>query len=178
MIMIYFADQSIWNYAYLNRDKYFVRSFMSTISIGSSIDNALIPPENIQEYYLSQDMESFRKQYMAYLDTYYAHLAIMDMMMDVYYNPDLIIITDLNNDFVINIIECIQSYIYMRYGYRCTVVYDIDDLLHTDVKDGFGPQFYPMFYRDKRWYINETMDPQTIIEHMDEIEDMSNNHKY
>ncbi len=172
--MIYFADQSLWRYVRDNTDKYFYRSFLSTISIGSPIDSDILPPPDIQKFYIEQDMEQFRRSYMGYMNTYGAHMAIMDMMMDNYYNPDVVILTDLQNTFASNVVECITAYIYSRYGYRCTIVYDVDDLVNTKVHDELPAMYYPVFYADKRWYIMETMDPQMIMNNMDDIEDMSN----
>ena len=172
--MIYFADQSIWGYVRTNIDKYFYRSFLSDVSIGSPIDPVILPPAEIQIHYINQDMETFRKLYMEYLNTYDAHIAIMDIMMDNYYNPDVIILVDLNNQFATNVIECIQSYIYHRYGYRCTIVYDIDDLVNTKVRDELPVQYYPIFYGDKNWYINQTIDPRAIMDNINDIEELSN----
>lgn len=175
--MIYFVDQSLYKFAIMNSDKYFIRVFMSTVNPANiyPIHNGLIPTDIVQNYYISGDMESFRKSYMEYLNTYDGRLGIMDIMMDSYYNPDVIIITDLQNDLVMNIIECIISYIFNRYGYRCTIAYDADDVLHTDtIHDSISPSCYGVFYADKDWYIHETMDPNKILSYLDEIEEFSN----
>lgn len=175
--MIYFADQPLYRFATMHSDKYFIRVFMSAVNPSNvyTIYNGLIPPNDVQYCFIIGDMESFRKKYMEYLNSYDGRLGIMDIMMDAYYNSDLIIITDLQNDLVINIVECIIDYIYSRYGYRCAISYDEDDILHTDVRhDYIAPSCYGVFYADKSWYIHETMDPKEILSHLDDIEAFSN----
>lgn len=163
--MIIFAEYNLAKYL-STVSKCTIMNFISPIVIGVSLNN-LIPRNDVtQLFYQSIDSypsssdekvyyrELFRSSYLQYLCEYDPFMCIMDIMVADYLNPDnIIILTDLNNELVSNMVECISQFIYDRWRYTTATIFDIEDYMNIKQSE-IDPKFIGVFNADKEYYLS------------------------
>ena len=81
-------------------------------------------------------------------------MGIMDIMMADYLNADnIVILTDLNNELVSNMVECIAQFIYDRWLYSTAIVYEIEDYYSLKQSE-LDPSMLGVFNADKAYYLS------------------------
>jgi hypothetical protein len=146
-------------------DKYFILNYFSNISIGTNISR-LFPPKYLLDICMPNKLE-FEQMYLQYiLNDKDAFTDFMEIMMANYYNENVTILTDFNNEIVNTTICCIIKLIQQRYGYSCFIINDLNDLL--EAKDSsFSDVGIQVFLKDKEMYIYNTVDPQQLMDNLE-----------
>ena len=182
--MIYFVDYRIDKFIALVIDKfkYSLRTIYAPIGIASNgipIDN-INPPVEIMHYYYTGDMESFRYYYLQYLETYKPLLSLIDLVLGEYYNGDVIVLTDLSNDYCCNILECVSIVINRRYGSNTTMINTVEDMNDclfdsNTSKETRSNACIQRFMNDKEWYYNQTINgkEKELLNSIDDMEEYS-----
>jgi len=184
--MIYFIDYRLDNYIALIVDKfnYSLRTiYAPIIGIGSSrvipIDN-ITPPVEIMHYYTTGDMEGFRYYYLQYLESYKPLLSLIDLVLGEYYNDDVLVLTDLSNDFCCNVLECVALVINRRYGTNSIMINCMEDMNDcifnaNTSKEIKSNECIQRFMNDKEWYYKQTMNgkEKELLSNLDAMEDYS-----
>ena len=162
--MIIFADYSLAKFL-TTISKSTIMNFISPLAIGIPL-NGLIPRNDItQLFYQSIDTapcndeekvynrELFRSSYLQYLCEFDPFMSLMNAMMADYLNPDnIIIISDLNNELVANMVECISQFIYDRWRYKTATIFDIEDY-YTLQQSEMDTKMIGVFNADKEYYL-------------------------
>lgn len=181
--MIFFMDTSdnsefnrgyspILPYLKENTDRYFLLNFMSPYSLGTKLTN-LTPPYDLTVLAVQEKEEEFEHKYFDYLlydkD---AFIDLMEIMMAEYYGQNVIVLTDLSVNVISQAVECIRNFIRKRYEENTVLIEDISDLLETYDESEYemSPMCYPIFNRDKEYYLRETVDPEELLRNSYQVE--------
>lgn len=163
--MIIFADHTLAKHLSLI-GKSTLMNFISPLAIGVPVRNLIPNNEITQLFYSSTDLspcsnedkvyyrELFRSSYLQFLCEYDPFMGIMDIMMADYLNADnIVILTDLNNELVSNMVECIAQFIYDRWLYSTAIVYEIEDYYSLKQSE-LDPSMLGVFNADKAYYLS------------------------
>lgn len=178
--MIYFVDESLYKFVYINQDKFnhSIRSFLTAYQIGDPLFNGVLPPENITQMYFNHEDDKFFYYYMNYLlSTTNGLNGLMDIMIGDYYNGIAVILTVLNNDFVSTIVNVIENALRERYGVSIKQIMDIEDF-KEDIFERLKPDSIPIdkipvFNMDKERYVKENLtidDCNELMQYLDYME--------
>ena len=167
--MIIFANHNLTQYI-INHSKSVIMNLFSKLIVGETVFG-ITPPHDIfvlltqslddapfNDEYKVQLREEFRSRYLAYLCEYEPFMGIMDIIIADYHTDDnVIILTDLDNEIVSNIIECIAQFIYDRWHYSTATVNDIEDLNNITVSE-VEPEFLGVYHADIDFYMKNRKD--------------------
>lgn len=180
--MIYFIDYRLDNYIALIADKfnYSIRTIYAPIGIASRgiPINDINPPIEIMDYYCNGDMEGFRYYYLQYLESYKPLLSLIDLVLGEYYNGDVLVLTDLSNDYCCNILECVSLIMNRRYGTNSIMINCMEDMndciFNTNTsKEVKSNDCIQRFMNDKEWYYTQTLEgkEKELLDNLDAMED-------
>ena len=171
--MIIFADQNLASYVSSNT-KSVIMNLFSNIIIGDAVISVTPTSEIAFLYYLSTDMYPiseeeklhnrirFRTEYLKYLCEYDQFMGIMDIIIADYYTDDnVIILSNLNDEMVSNIIECISQFIYDRWHYSTDIVFDKEDLSNITISE-VDKDFLGIYNADIAFYMNNRKEDNNV----------------
>lgn len=162
--MIAFSNESILPIL-RSSDKYFILNYFSNISLGTNISR-LFPSKYLLDTCTPDHLE-FEQIYFNYLlNDIDAFTDLMEIMMANYYNENVIVLTDFNNNIINATICCIMKFIKQRYGYSCSIINCLDDLLEAK-ESSFSDTGLQIFIQDKELYIKNTVDPQKLMDNLE-----------
>lgn len=164
--MIAFSNESVLP-VLRSSDKYFILNYFSNISLGTNISR-LFPPKYLLDICMPSNIE-FDEMYFNYImNDIDAFTDMMEIMMANYYNENVIVLTDFNNEIINATVCCIIKLIKQRYGYSCCIINDFEDLF--EAKDSsFSDIGLKTFISDKELYTRNTVDPQKLIDNLEVI---------
>lgn len=182
--MIYFVDYHLDSYIALIIDKfnYSIRTIYAPIGIASKgiPINDVNPPREIMHYFMIDDMETFRYYYLQYLESYKPLLSLIDLVLGEYYNNDVIVLTDLSNDYCCSVLECVALVINRRYGSNSIMINCIEDMNDcifnaNTSKEVKSNDCIQRFMNDKEWYYSQTINgkEKELLDNLDAMEDCS-----
>ena len=163
--MIIFANHNLASYL-MNNSKSILMNLFSNIIIGETV-LSITPPQEIAELFY-KSIESapfndedkvifrseFRNRYMSYLCEYDPFMGIMDIIIaDYYSDDDVIVLSNLDDEMISNIIECISQFIYDRWHYSTAIVNDKDDLDNIKISE-VDSDFLGVYNADIAFYMN------------------------
>jgi len=163
--MIIFANHNLADYLITN-SKAILMNLFSKIIVGESVGSIVPTHEIASLFYMSVEdapfseedkvkfRSDFRNNYLAFLCEFNQFMGIMDIIIADYYSDDnVIILTDLENELVSNIIECISQFIYDRWHYSTAIVNDKEDLDNIKISE-VDPDFLGIYNADIAFYMN------------------------
>lgn len=183
--MIYFVDYNMEKYVSLIADKFnhSIRTLYAPLGVTPKaipVGDNITPPAEISAYFMNGDMEAFRYFYLQYLETYKPLLSIINLVLDEYYNDDVIVLTDLSVDYGCNVLECISTIINRRYGSNCVMINNADDMNNYIFDANTSKEVKPeiciqRFMNDKEWYYNQVINgkEKELLNSVDVMEEYS-----
>lgn len=165
--MIIFADQNLGGYiSTVSKDT--IMNLFSSIIIGDTILDVIPNRELMNIYYKTTDdapftdedkvmyKEEFKNKYLFYLCEHDQFMGIMDMMIADYYTDDnVVVLTDLQSELSVIIIECISQFIYDRWHYPTAVINDREDIENLKISE-IDPLYLPIYNADIDYYLKYT----------------------
>jgi hypothetical protein len=165
--MIIFGNNNIVPHLLLDADRYFVLNFFNPTNLGTRLSNLWAPEIILKTCPL--DSVEFDMSYANYILTNdNAFQDFMEILMSMYYNEDVFVLTDLDSPPVVSMCESIIKLIQQRYGFNCYIANDIGDILvipDSEMTES-GNQ---IFMQDKERYTTISVDTEKLLENIETI---------
>jgi len=165
--MIVFGNNNIVPYLLIDRERYFVLNFFNPTNLGDRLNTLWAPPIIFQTCPL--DSAEFDMAYANYILTNDdAFIDFMEIMMCMYYNEDVFILTDLDSPPVVSMCESILKLIQQRYGYNCYIANEPEDIFSMPMSEisEMGSQ---VFIQDKERYAYLTVDAKELMKNIETV---------
>lgn len=169
--MIIFGNNNIVPHLLIDAERYFVLNFFNPTNLGTRL-NGLWAPEIIFRT-CPLDSTAFDTSYANYILTCdEAFQDFMEILMAMYYNEDVFILTDLDSPPVVSMCESIIKLIQQRYGYNCYIANCPEDLFSLPESD-IAEECNHVFLQDKERYTLLTVDAKKLLENIELVGDES-----
>ena len=163
--MIIFTDARFLPLVVSTPEKYFILNIFNPVNLGTPL-GGLFPPEGLLKL-APYDSAQFEQLYINYIvSNEVAFQDFLEIMMAYYYNNEVLILTDLYSPVIEPMIDCIMKLIQKRYGYICSIVESLDDLIYARDSE-MSEQGFAMFVQDREWYLRRTVDPNELLKNIE-----------
>lgn len=165
--MIVFGNNNIVPYLLFDRERYFTLNFFNPVNLGTRL-STLWAPQIIFET-CPLDSPAFDISYANYILTNdEAFQGFMEILMAMYYNEDVFVLTDLDSPPVVSMCESIIKLIQQRYGYNCYIANYPEDIydMPTSEMSELGTQ---VFMQDKERYTYLSVDAKGLLQNIEAV---------
>lgn len=163
--MIIFGDQNIVPFIMGDPNRYFLLNFFNVVNLGTPLTRLMAPPVIFQTCPI--DSVNFSGAYANFvISNDEAFQDFMEIVMAMYYNDDVFVLTDLQSTHIVAMAETIIKIIQQRYGYNCYILNTIDDIFSIPQSEmsEIGSQ---IFLSDKERYVRLTVDAKKLLENIE-----------
>lgn len=159
--MIIFGNNNIVPYLLVDKERYFVLNFFNPTNLGTRLDRLWAPDIILQTCPL--ESVEFDRSYANYILTNDdAFQDFMEILMSMYYNEDVFILTDLDSPPVVSMCESIIKLIQQRYGYNCYIANCLEDIVNMPESE-MSEIGNRIFMQDKERYAFLSVDAHKLI---------------